>query len=161
MSEKFQNKYRSESARLKNWDYGSNGAYFITICTKNREHFFGEIDMVSHTMQLNQIGKLAEQFWLEIPVHFPFVELGEFVVMPNHTHGVLMIDKKINPEPMAGSGLDSLPLDISLLPLLPILPISPISQFFGKTFPLFIREKENDLRGKALFHPNINLFYSK
>ncbi|MBK7849604.1 MAG: transposase [Bacteroidetes bacterium] len=93
MSEKFRNKYRSESARLKNWDYGSNGAYFITICTKNREHFFGEIDPETQTMQLNQIGKLAEQFWLEIPVHFPFVELGEFVVMPNHTHGVLIIDK--------------------------------------------------------------------
>ncbi len=120
MSERFRNKYRSESARLKNWDYGSNGAYFITICTKNREHFFGEIDPETQTMQLNPIGKLAQQFWLDIPVHFPFVELGEFVVMPNHTHGVLVIDKKNNPEPIAGSALDSLQPVISLSPLFPV-----------------------------------------
>lgn len=43
MSNKFQNKYRTDSMRLQGWDYGSNGGYFITICTKNREHFFGEI----------------------------------------------------------------------------------------------------------------------
>ena len=43
MDDKFQNKYRIPSARLQNWDYASDGAYFITICTKNREHYFGEI----------------------------------------------------------------------------------------------------------------------
>ena len=91
MIKKYQNKYRIESARLKNWDYGSNGAYFITICTKNREHYFGEIE--NKKMILSEIGKLAHQFWEEIPNHFPFVELGNFVVMPNHTHGILIIDK--------------------------------------------------------------------
>jgi putative transposase len=89
---KYQNKYRSESARLKNWDYGSNGAYFITICTKDREHYFGNIE--NKQMVLSEMGKLAHQFWEEIPTHFPFIELGNFVVMPNHTHGVLIIDKK-------------------------------------------------------------------
>jgi putative transposase len=89
--EKFKNKYRIPSARLQSWDYGANGAYFITICTQNREHFFGEI--MNGEMQLNEIGKLAEQYWVEIPNHFPFIELGNFVVMPNHTHGILIIDK--------------------------------------------------------------------
>jgi len=95
MSDKYKNKYRISSARLQNWDYGNNGAYFITICTKNRKHFFGEIvDTVSEPeMQLNEIGKLAEQFWVEIPIRFPFIELGNFVVMPNHVHGILIIDK--------------------------------------------------------------------
>ena len=95
MSElKFRNKYRIPSNRLKNWDYGSNSAYFITICTKNREHFFGEIN--NGKMQLNELGKNAVQFWMEIPNHFPFIELGNFVVMPNHTHGILIIDKPVN-----------------------------------------------------------------
>jgi REP element-mobilizing transposase RayT len=91
MSEKFQNKYRIPSARLKNWDYGANGAYFITICTQNRNHFFGEI--VKTQFIASEMGTLAEKYWMEIPHHFPFVELGNFVVMPNHVHGILIIDK--------------------------------------------------------------------
>jgi putative transposase len=58
MPDKYQNKYRIPSARLQNWDYGSNAAYFVTICTKNREHFFGEI--VDGEMHLNDIGKIVE-----------------------------------------------------------------------------------------------------
>lgn len=97
MFEKFRNKYRIPSTRLNNWDYGKNGAYFITICTKNREHFFGEILSVNNNneMQFTEIGVLADQFWSEIPKHFPFVELGNFQIMPNHVHGILIIDKKI------------------------------------------------------------------
>ena len=96
MQNKFQNKYRIPSARLQTWDYANNGAYFITICTQNREHFFGNIK--NGNMQLSEIGKLAQQFWYEIPNHFPMVELGNFVVMPNHVHGILIIDKT-NDEP--------------------------------------------------------------
>jgi REP element-mobilizing transposase RayT len=91
MPDKFQNKYRIPSARLQNWDYSSNGAYFITICTQNREHYFGEIKDAA--MQISTIGQLAEQYWKEIPNHFPFVELENFVVMPNHIHGILIINK--------------------------------------------------------------------
>jgi len=95
MSElKFKNKYRIPSNRLKNWDYGNNAAYFITICTQNREHYFGEIK--NGEMQLNELGENATRFWLDIPKHFPFIELGNFVVMPNHTHGILIIDKTPN-----------------------------------------------------------------
>ena len=95
MNGKFQNKYRISSSRLKNWDYGQNGAYFITICTGHREHFFGEIVSIDeeNEMQLNGIGKLADDFWSKIPEHFPFVELGNYVVMPNHIHGILIINK--------------------------------------------------------------------
>ena len=93
MPDKFQNKYRIPSARLQTWDYGNNGSYFITICTKKRENYFGEI--FNNEMQLNEIGKLAEQYWIEIPIHFPFMELGNFVVMPNHVHGILIIDKPL------------------------------------------------------------------
>lgn len=93
MQNKFQNKYRIPSARLQTWDYANNGTYFITICTQNRHHFFGTIQ--NQEMQLSEIGKLAVQFWLEIPNHFPFIELGNFVVMPNHVHGILIINHSV------------------------------------------------------------------
>ncbi|MDE5424139.1 hypothetical protein L3073_18145 [Ancylomarina sp. DW003] len=91
MAEKFQNKYRISSARLQNWDYGNNAAYFVTICTQNREHYFG--DITNGIMQLSEIGDMANKYWLEIPDHFPFVKLEEFVVMPNHVHGIIIINK--------------------------------------------------------------------
>ncbi len=94
MAEKYQNKYRIKSARLKNWDYGSNAAYFVTICTHNREDYFGEIN--NGTMKLSNIGQLANTYWNKIPAHFPFVELGAFVIMPNHVHGIIVIDKLID-----------------------------------------------------------------
>ena len=89
---KFQNRYRIESARLQEYDYGRNGAYFITICTQNREYLFG--DVVNDEMQLNELGQTTKKYWLEIPSYFPFIELGEFVVMPNHTHGILIINNR-------------------------------------------------------------------
>ncbi len=94
MSDKFQNKYRIASARAAWWDYGWNGAYFITICTKNREHFFGKIE--NGKMQLSTIGILADVMWHEIKNHAKNVELGAFVVMPNHIHGILILDKPEN-----------------------------------------------------------------
>ncbi|MGZ2371543.1 transposase [Ancylomarina sp. YFZ004] len=96
MSEKFQNQYRIKSARLENWDYGSNAAYFVTICTQDRAHYFGEI--TDGIMQLSEIGFLAYKYWLEISEHFPFVELDEFVVMPNHVHGIIIINKPVSVE---------------------------------------------------------------
>ncbi len=73
MTEKFHNRYRIASARLQNWDYGSNAAYFITICTHNRINYFASIHDAQ--MQLSPLGVFAHQFWMEIPVHFPFVKL--------------------------------------------------------------------------------------
>ncbi len=97
MTDKFQNKYRIASARLQSWDYGSNAAYFVTICTAHRKHYFGEIANVPNpgvsVMQLSEIGAIAEKYWMEIPQHFPFVDLGAFVVMPNHVHGIIIINK--------------------------------------------------------------------
>lgn len=88
---KYINKYRSESARAQWWDYGWNGAYFITICTADRDHFFGEIK--NGKMILSPTGVVADLVWHEITNHSKFVELGDFVVMPNHIHGILILDK--------------------------------------------------------------------
>ncbi len=89
--EKYQNRYRIPSARAQWWDYGWNGAYFITICTRDRQHFLGAIS--NDTMVLSPLGAIADVLWHEIPCHRPVVELGDFVVMPNHIHGILILAK--------------------------------------------------------------------
>ena len=88
---KFKDKYRIASSRLQHWDYGSPGLYFITICTKNREHYFGEIE--NGIMSLNELGFIANNEWIKTPEIRPDMNLesGEFVVMPNHFHGIIMI----------------------------------------------------------------------
>jgi len=91
---KFQNKYRISSIRAQWWDYGWNGAYFITICTQNRRHYFGEIR--NNKMVLSEVGIIADLLWHQIPIHHDNVELGDFVVMPNHIHGILIIDKQLD-----------------------------------------------------------------
>ena len=88
-SELFQEKYRIKSIRLPNWDYSSNGHYFITICTKNMVESLGEIK--NGIMGLNELGCIAHRFWNDISNHFNNVRLGEFVIMPNHVHGVVRI----------------------------------------------------------------------
>ena len=87
--DKYQNKYRIESARLKNHDYGDEGLYFITICTANQEHYFGKI--VDGIMQLSHAGILADVLWSEMANHSKNIKLHEFVVMPNHIHGIIEI----------------------------------------------------------------------
>ncbi len=82
--------HHRRSIRLKNYDYTSQGAYFITIVTQNREHFFGEI--INGSMHLNECGKIAQHCWLDIPNHFPNTQLDEFVIMPNHVHGIIYIN---------------------------------------------------------------------
>jgi putative transposase len=90
---KFKGKYRIESARLKGYDYSSEGSYFITICVHKMQNFFGYV--ADEKMHLNEIGKLAEKFWKEIPEHFPHAILDEFIIMPNHMHGIItLIPKK-------------------------------------------------------------------
>ncbi len=103
---KFKNKYRIPSARVQKWDYGSNAAYFITICTQDREHYFGKIldncrKDAMRCIFLSQIGKIAEQEWLKTPGIRPDMNivLDEFVIMPNHFHGIIIIgENKYNME---------------------------------------------------------------
>ncbi len=89
MSRKYKNKYRIDSIRLQHWDYRWAGAYFITICTKNREHYFGKIK--NGKMILSHVGVLADVLWYQIKYHAKNIKLGAFVVMPNHIHGVVIL----------------------------------------------------------------------
>jgi len=88
---KFVNKYRIETIRLQNWDYGSNGMYFITICTGNRNCYFGNIE--NQRVKLSEMGIIADKIWLEISKQFSFIELDQYIIMPNHIHGILTIRK--------------------------------------------------------------------
>ncbi|WP_291721430.1 transposase [Bernardetia sp.] len=83
--------YRRPIIRASWWDYGWNGAYFITICTKNKEHFFGEIK--DKKMYLSHVGVIVDVLWHQIPMYRPYLELEEFVIMPNHLHAIITIDK--------------------------------------------------------------------
>ena len=80
---------RRNSLRLSGYGYAQPGAYFVTMVTHQRESLFG--DVVNGTMQLNEYGIIAKERWLAIPHHFPNVELGTFVIMPNHEHGIIII----------------------------------------------------------------------
>ncbi|HEY8098434.1 MAG TPA: transposase [Methylobacter sp.] len=91
MVDRYKGKYRISSARLKNWDYGSNAPYFVTICTGNKISYFGNIQ--EGQMHLSDLGQLANKYWLEIENKFPFVVLDHFVVMPNHIHGIINISR--------------------------------------------------------------------
>jgi putative transposase len=91
--------YVNKQIRLANWDYRSSAAYFITICTQDRTHYFGNI--TDGKMNLSHLGVLADVFWHEIKNHAKDIELGEFVVMPNHIHGILILKDSSSP---VGSG---------------------------------------------------------
>ena len=80
--------------RLKGYDYTKDGWYFVTICIKNRQFLFGNID--NQKIILNKYGEHTQKCWKDIPSHFPNVRLDEFVVMPNHVHGIIIIDNTKN-----------------------------------------------------------------
>ena len=137
MSEPYKNKYRIPSARLQSWDYANEGMYFITICTANRDCYFGNIappnpvetrciasptaqpklhvtdtKPLESEMRLSEIGKAAEIEWLKTVDLRPDMnlELAEFVVMPNHFHGIIMIGENSynNPTGRYGNNRDAM-----------------------------------------------------
>jgi len=85
----YRNKYRIESTRLQNWDYSTPGYYFFTICTDDRINLFGEI--INHQMSINDIGRIIWECWYDLPNHYSNLILDEFIVMPNHIHGIIRI----------------------------------------------------------------------
>lgn len=93
MSEKFNARYRVQTVRMPNWDYGWKGDYFVTVKTWNRIHFFGEI--INGEMHLNEIGQILHNEWHKTPFlrSDMNITLGEFIVMPNHFHGIISIGR--------------------------------------------------------------------
>ena len=89
MTELFDNKYRIKSIRLSERDYSQPGSYFITLCTQDRKSYFGEI--IDGKVQLNDMGKIIQDIWSEIPYHFKHIELDICMIMPNHIHCIITI----------------------------------------------------------------------
>jgi len=101
------NAFHRRSVRLRGYDYSANGLYFITICTQDRLPLFGNI--VAKEVVLNDAGLAVEMCWRDIPNHFAWIKVDEFVVMPNHVHGIIEICERNHGENRAGAK-DVLPL---------------------------------------------------
>ena len=98
-----------KSIRLKGYDYSNAGMYFLTFCCQNRKHFFGKI--VNKELQLNGAGKMIAKWYLELENKFPDVTCGEFVVMPNHFHCIIIkneipvgVDLRVDPSDDIANG---------------------------------------------------------
>lgn len=78
------------SIRLRGYDYTRAGAYYVTVCTIERQCLFG--DVVNGVMRMNRTGEIVAECWHKIPAHFHLVELDQFVIMPNHMHGIIWIN---------------------------------------------------------------------
>mgnify|MGYP000107575884 CR=1 FL=1 len=82
-------KQHRRSIRLKGYDYSQAGAYFVTICTKDRLCLFGEV--LDGEMRLNDAGRMVWDIWNDLPNHYPGVAVDAFIVMPNHVHGIIIL----------------------------------------------------------------------
>lgn len=92
---KYKNIFRVESARLKEWDYSNPWWYYVTINTKEHVEYFGNV--VHEEMILNELGIVAEQYWKATSNHFISAELDYYVIMPNHIHGIIIINPDVKP----------------------------------------------------------------
>ena len=81
---------KRKQIRLKDYDYSSNGWYYLTICAQKHQCLFGEI--IDGIVKLNGAGKIINRFWLKIPKRFKNIELDEYIIMPNHLHGIIVIN---------------------------------------------------------------------
>lgn len=84
-------KHHRRSIRLKGYDYSTPGAYFVTVVTFRREELMGEI--TNGVMKLNRLGLLVQQCWQAIPLHHLQARLDEYIIMPNHIHGIILLSK--------------------------------------------------------------------
>ena len=139
-------KHHRRSIRLKGFDYSSEGEYFVTICVQDRRCTLGEIR--DSKMHLSPIGKIALRCWLEIPKHFPNVSLDAYVIMPDHMHGILVIDAPVgvrHVEPRHNSYQHIIPQSIS----------SIILQYKSSVTRLSRRGNHSDFRWQRNYYEHI------
>jgi putative transposase len=87
---KYKNQYRIETTRLRTWDYSSSGWYFVTLCTKDHSPILGKI--MDGKMHLSPVGTIVAEEWVRTEALRPNLSLDQWVVMPNHIHGILVIE---------------------------------------------------------------------
>lgn len=103
--------HHRRSVRLQDNDYSQAGAYFITICTHEHKCIFG--DIVDGKVILSQTGEIVERWWQKIPQRFPTAELDIFCVMPNHFHGILVLQDIVV---VSREGAETAPLRVTVAP---------------------------------------------
>ena len=89
----YKKRWQNIPLRYPGRDYSLPGKYFVTICTRDKRKWFGTI--VNGEIQLSDIGKIAFNLWNEIPQHFPNITLDEYIIMPDHIHGIIIINRKL------------------------------------------------------------------
>ena len=148
----FNNKYRIESVRFKDWDYSASAPYFITVCTKDKAHFFGEIQ--NDEMILNDFGRIVEYEWLQTPILRPDMNLtlDEFVIIPNHFHGIICIgeneyNKHPHTEDMPGGKSNGLMPQSKNL--------ASIMRGFKSSVTIKIRKTDAGFRWQGRYHDHI------
>ena len=150
-------KFENKSIRLKGYDYNLPGAYFVTICLKDRKCLFGRI--VKEEMILSDFGRIAKDCWISIPTHFENAEVGSFVVMPNHIHGIIIL---LETKPVGQTqAFDSLrhALDLQDKSQTDLM-YSRLSTVIGSyksavTKDINLKGKQNDFKWQTSFHDHI------
>ena len=89
----YRKKWHNIPLRYPGRDYSLPGKYFVTICTENKRKWFGVI--LNGEIHLSDIGSIAHKLWYEIPQHFPDITLDEFIIMPDHIHGIIIINRNL------------------------------------------------------------------
>ena len=123
----FRNRYRVESTRLRGWDYAQPGLYFVTICTRDKYPWFGQV--LDGNLRLSAVGELALQCWRQLPAQFGHVALDAHVVMPDHIHAILALGtvsaREIHPPSARNSSGEAVgtPTMSSISPLPGSLPV--------------------------------------
>lgn len=102
-------KHHRRSIRLNGYDYSQAGAYFVTLCLHNREPLFGQV--VCGAMQLNPAGHMIEKWWAELPHKFASIDVDEYVVMPDHYHGIIVVTEVGHPQTVIGHPHRDAPTD--------------------------------------------------
>jgi putative transposase len=87
-----------KSPRLRQYDYATSGAYFVTVCARARACLFGE--SLDEDIRLSQTGQLVKRCWIDLPIHFPGMALDAFIVMPNHLHGIVWLSRAGHAPPL-------------------------------------------------------------
>ena len=153
-------KYRQPN-RLLGYNYSWNGLYFVTICTKDRVSYFG--DIVDFEMRLNENGRMVEKQWLWLANQYPYIFLDEFVIMPNHFHGIIEIDETFHGQTnqigvavdTVGTGHD-LSLQRTAIPPQKIKSLSEIIGAFKTTSSKLIHQTDLfDFAWQRSFHDHI------
>jgi putative transposase len=92
-------KHHRKSIRLKGYDYSQAGQYYVTICLQQRDCLFGKIG--NGELKLNDAGKIIKNWWNKLPQKFTNIELYDFIIMPNHFHGIITVGAGSEPAPTA------------------------------------------------------------